>query len=127
MITDLFRVENGALALNKYKLLLRRYRTLDKNAYTDETVYVGDEGLYEWEVNRVPKHQLLEIISKEGLDNSEYAWMEGITLKTDNYSKEINDIAACGSMEAYQASLPEATDDFKIDTDYRLSKLELGI
>jgi hypothetical protein len=42
-------------------------------------------------------------------------------------TKEILEIVNYGSIEAYKASLPEATDDFKIDTDYRLSKLELGI
>ena len=54
-------------------------------------------------------------------------YAEGIKLRTSDENKEILEIVNYGSIEAYKASLPEATDDFKIDTDYRLSKLELGI
>ena len=61
------------------------------------------------------------------LDTSAYAWMEGIVLRTDNHAKEIEEIASYGSLEAYKASLPESTDEFKLDTDFRLSKLELGL
>ena len=75
----------------------------------------------------IPKHQLLEKISKTIIDVSNYAWAEGIKLRTSDENKEILEIVNYGSIEAYKASLPEATDDFKIDTDYRLSKLELGI
>lgn len=89
--------------------------------------YVTDDELKEWTVNYIPKHKLYEVESVEAFDNSEYAWIEGLRLRTNNWKQEISDMLKCGSIEAYEASLPEAQDDFKIDTDYRLSKLELGI
>lgn len=127
MNIQLFKVEEGKIGLNKYKISLRHYTSLEKEDYTDEEIYLDDAGLYEYEVNFVPKHRLLEIVEKTELDTSEYAWMEGIELKTDNRAQEIAEIAAYGSLEAYQASLPESQDAFNLDIDYRLSKIELGI
>lgn len=127
MNIKLFKVEEGKIGLNKYKISLRHYTSLEKEDYTDEEIYLDDAGLYEYEVNFVPKHRLLEIVEKTELDTSEYAWMEGIELKTDNRAQEIAEIAAYGSLEAYQASLPESQDAFNLDIDYRLSKIELGI
>lgn len=83
--------------------------------------------MHELEVNFVPKHKLISIVSKEELDTSDYAWMEGIELTTDNVQKELDDIAACGSLEAYNASLPQTQDEFNLDIDYRMSKMELGL
>lgn len=122
-----FYIENNRIKLNKYKLILRRYYTLKKDKYEDDIMYLDDDGLHEWKVNRIPKHQLLELVSEEELDTSEYAWMEGIKLRTQDRAKEIAEIAAYGSLEAYQASLPESQDAFNLDVDYRLSKIELGI
>lgn len=128
MNIQLFKVEAGKIGLNKYKITLRHYTSLEKKDYTDEELYLDDDGLYEYEVNFVPKHKLLEIVEKVELDTSEYAWMDGIEIDPDcDRAKRIAEIASYGSVEAYQASLPEAADDFRIDTDYRLSKLELGI
>lgn len=122
-----FRIEDGKIRLNKHKLILRRYDTINKDKYTDDIMYLDDDGLYEWEVNRVPKHKLMEIVSKEDIDISAYGWMDGIELKTGNRAKEIAEIASYGSKEAYEASLPETQDAFNMDIDYRLSKLELGL
>ena len=122
-----FRIEDGKIRLNKHKLILRRYDTINKDKYTDDIMYLDDDGLYEWEVNRIPKHKLMDIVSKEEIDISAYGWMDGIELKTGNRAKEIEEIASYGSKEAYEASLPETQVAFNMDIDYRLSKLELGI
>ena len=103
------------------------YTHLDVYKRQDVDYYLNEEAAYELENNVIPKHQLLEKISKTIIDVSNYAWAEGIKLRTSDENKEILEIVNYGSIEAYKASLPEATDDFKIDTDYRLSKLELGI
>lgn len=122
-----FFVKNGEIRLNTYEIVVRRYMTTEKSNYEETANYVDDDGAYELEVNYVPKHRLLEITSKTAFDNSEYKWMEGIRLRSDNYFKEIAEIASYGSIEAYKASLPEAQDEFNMDTDYRISKIELGL
>jgi hypothetical protein len=128
MNTELFYIdETNTVHLNKYRFIVRDYKTTEKQEYTDNTYYLNSESAHEWEVNVIPKHQLLELVKKEELDASEYTWMDGIQLQTENHIKELEEIAGYGSLEAYQASLPEATDTFKLDTDYRISKLELGL
>lgn len=127
MNCKIFWRDNNKIRLNTHKVTVRKYHSLEKNEYTDSVCYVNKDGLNEIEVNFVPKHQLYDIVAKEELNVKDYIWMDGIELRTDTPGIEIAEIAACGSIEAYQASLPESTDDFKIDTDYRLSKLELGI
>lgn len=122
-----FYIEGDTIHMNKHKLVVRDYKTLEKTDYTDSIYFVNEADYAEWMEQLIPKHQLLELISQEGLDTSAYAWMDGIKLRTDNHWKEIEEIAAYGSIEAYEASLPEAADEFKLDTDYRLSRLELGI
>ena len=122
-----FYVENGKVALNTYEIVVRQYSDLEKNEYFDTRRYVNDKEAYELEVNYVPKHRLLEIVSKTAFDNSEYSWMEGIELRTADPQKEIADIVSYGSIEAYKASLPQAQDEFNLDMDYRMSKMELGL
>ena len=119
--------EDRSIGINKYCIVVRHYDSLKKDSYTDVDYYLNEEAAYELENNVIPKHQPLEKISKTIIDVSNYAWAEGIKLRTSDENKEILEIVNYGSIEAYKASLPEATDDFKIDTDYRLSKLELGI
>lgn len=126
-LLDNFNVVDGKIHLNTHEIVIRRYKNADKDAYTDKVYYADAERVTELETNIVPKHQLMEILSKTELDNNRYAYMEGIVLRTQDFGKEIEEIAGYGSLEAYEASLPEATDSFKLDTDYRLSKLELGI
>ena len=87
-----FYVENGKVALNTYEIVVRQYSDLEKNEYFDTPRYVNDKEAYELEVNYVPKHRLLEIVSKTAFDNSEYSWMEGIELRTADPQKEIADI-----------------------------------
>lgn len=123
----MLKVEKGKIGLNKYKLTLRCYHSLEKDTYTDDIMYLDDDGLHEWKVNRIPKHQLLELVSEEELDTSEYAWMEGIELKTSDRAKEIAEIAAYGSLEAYQAGLQETRDEYLLDLECRVSMMELGL
>ena len=113
--------------MNTYEIVVRQYSDLEKNEYFDTPRYVNDKEAYELEVNYVPKHRLLEIVSKTAFDNSEYSWMEGIELRTADPQKEIADIVSYGSIEAYKASLPQAQDEFNLDMDYRMSKMELGL
>ena len=126
-ILDNFVVKDSKIHLNQYALVIRHYTALAKETYTDKIYYVDDEGAHELEVNVVPKHQLLEIISKTELDNSQYSYMEGIELKTQDFNREIEEIASYGSLEAYQASLPEYTDEFMLDIDVSVAMLEMGI
>ena len=127
-ILDNFYIDgDGRIQLNKSKLVIRNYHTVEKESYDEKTYYVNEESYKEWTEQLVPKHQLLEITSEEELDTSEYAWMAGIKLRTDNVWKEIEEIAACGSYAAYEATLPETQDEFNMDIDYRVSKIELGI
>ena len=52
--------------------------------------------------------------------------MEGIELKTQDFNREIEEIASYGSLEAYQASLPEYVDDFML-MECRMTMVEMGI
>ena len=126
-ILDNFVVKDSKIHLNQYALVIRHYTALAKETYTDKIYYVDDEGAHELEVNVVPKHQLLEIISKTELDNSQYSYMEGIELKTQDFNREIEEIASYGSLEAYQASLPEYVDDFMLDMECRMTMVEMDI
>lgn len=115
------------IRLNKRVIVVRDYKTVEKTDYDETTYYVNDESYKEWTEQLIPKHQLYELISDEPLDTSAVAWMDGIELRTDNHAKEIAQIAAYGSMEAYTASLDEARDEYLLDLDCRISAVELGI
>ena len=118
---------DNRIRLNTRVIVVRDYKTTDKTDYDENTYYVNDESYKEWTEQLVPKHQLNELISDEPLDTSKYAWMDGIQLRTDNHPKEIAQIAAYGSMDAYNASLDEAKDEYLLDLDCRISAVELGI
>lgn len=127
-VIDRFYIDStGHIRLNKYRIVVRDYLGIDKQTYTDSEYFVTAESASEWENNVIPKHKLLELVTKEEMDNSSYTWMDGIVLRTSEQAKEIAEIASYGSIEAYEASLPESEDAFRLDTDYRISKLELGI
>ena len=76
--------------------------------------------------NFVDKHMLMSIQSTERLNNP-YTWLEGIKLRTNDPCTEIAEIVKYGSKEAYEASLPEYTDEFMLDIDGRVAMLEMGI
>lgn len=127
-VIDRFYIDStGRIRLNEYRIVVRDYFGIDKQTYTDSEYFVTAASASEWENNVIPKHKLLELITKEELDNSAYTWMDGILLRTSEHAKEIAEIASYGSIEAYEASLPESEDAFRLDTDYRISKLELGL
>ncbi|MCI8403293.1 MAG: hypothetical protein HFE49_00155 [Clostridia bacterium] len=126
-LLDNFTAKGGKIHLNAYEIIVRYYKNSEKETYTDKTYYADEEQANELETDIVPKHQLMEIVSKTKLDNERFAYMEGIALKTQDFNKEIAEIASYGSLEAYEASLPESQDAFNMDIDYRISKIELGI
>ena len=68
----------------------------------------------------------MSIQSIEKLNNP-YTWLEGVELRTNDPYTELAEIVKYGSKEAYEASLPEYTDEFMLDVDVRLSMLEMGI
>ncbi len=118
---------DNRIRLNKRVIVVRDYKTVEKADYDETTYYVNDASYKEWTEQLIPKHQLNELISDEPLDTSAVAWMDGIQLRTDNHAREIAQIAAYGSMEAYTASLDEARDEYLLDLDCRISAVELGI
>ena len=115
------------IRLNKRVIVVRDYKTTEKANYDENTYYVNDEAYKEWTEQLIPKHQLYELVLDEPLDTSEYAWMDGIKLTSDNHAKEIAQIAAYGSIDAYNASTDEARDEYLLDLDCRISAVELGI
>ena len=110
---------DGVIHLNKYKIVVRYYDSVEKQTYEDVTMFMKEQ--------HIAKHQLLELISEEVIDTSDYEWMEGLPIQSDNPIKEIEEIYNYGSKEAYEASLPQAQDEFNLDMDYRMSKMELGL
>ena len=118
---------DGVLHLNKYKIVVRYYDSVEKQTYEDVTMFLNDEGLKDMKEQHIAKHQLLELISEKVIDTSDYEWMEGLPIQSDNPIKEIEEIYNYGSKEAYEASLPQAQDEFNLDMDYRMSKMELGL
>ena len=118
---------DGVIHLNKYKIVVRYYDSVEKQTYEDVTMFLNDEGLKDMKEQHIAKHQLLELISEEVIDTSDYEWMEGLPIQSDNPIKEIEEIYNYGSKEAYDASLPQAQDEFNLDMDYRMSKMELGL
>ena len=118
---------DGVIHLNKYKIVVRYYDSVEKQTYEDVTMFLNDEGLKDMKEQHIAKHQLLELISEEVIDTSDYEWMEGLPIQSDNPIKEIEEIYNYGSKEAYEASLPQAQDEFNLDMDYRMSKMALGL
>ena len=118
---------DGVIHLIKYKIVVRYYDSVEKQTYEDVTMFLNDEGLKDMKEQHIAKHQLLELISEEVIDTSDYEWMEGLPIQSDNPIKEIEEIYNYGSKEAYEASLPQAQDEFNLDMDYRMSKMELGL
>ena len=87
---------------------------------------MDEEEVNGFKTNYVDKHKLLSVQNVEELDNP-YKWAEGIVLRTDDPYTELAEIVKYGSKEAYEASLPEYTDEFMLDIDVRVAMLEMGI
>ena len=118
---------DGVIHLNKYKIVVRYYDSVEKQTYEDVTMFLNDEGLKDMKEQHIAKHQLLELISEEVIDTSDYEWMEGLPIQSDNPIKEIEEIYNYGSKEAYEASLSEYSDEFMLDIDVRVAMLEMGV
>lgn len=127
MNVNIFTVKENKIELNKYKLLVRFYDNVEKTLYQERELYLDEEGYVEWTTQLIPKHQLYELISAEEIDDSEYSWMNGIEITGKDRIREISEIAAYGSLEAYQASLPEVRDAYLLDLEYRVCMMELGV
>ena len=82
--------------------------------------FLDEKEVNGFKTNYVDKHKLLSVQNVE-------EWAGGIVLRTDDPYTELAEIVKYGSKEAYEASLPEAQDEFNIDMDYRMSKMELGL
>ena len=63
---------DGVLHLNKYKIVVRYYDSVEKQTYEDVTMFLNDEGLKDMKEQHIAKHQLLELISEEVIDTSDY-------------------------------------------------------
>lgn len=124
---NLFYENEGIVYLNKWKVVVRCYSDTTKTDFADDTYYLNDEGLRELEEQDIAKHQLLELVSKEELDISDHLWVNGIKLRSENPVKEIEEIVSYGSLEAYQASLPEFADNYMLELESRVSIMELGL
>lgn len=127
MNLEMFFIEDRIIHLNQYRFLVRYYHDTEKTEYDDRETYTTESGADAFEKGFVAKHQLLELLSREKLDTSQYEWMEGIPLKTEDTAREIAEIASYGSKEAYEASLPEYVDDFMLDMECRMAMIEMGI
>lgn len=127
MNVNVFTVKDGKIELNKYKLVVRFYDTVEKASYQDRELYLDEEGYTEWTTQLIPKHQLYELLSTEEIDDTEYSWMNGIEITGSDRVKKIEEIASYGSLEAYQASLPEYMDEFMLDMECRMAMVEMGI
>ena len=72
---------DGVIHLNKYKIVVRYYDSVEKQTYEDVTMFLNDEGLKDMKEQHIAKHQLLELISEEVIDTSDYEWMEGLPIQ----------------------------------------------
>lgn len=122
----MFRADNGKIGFNKYKVIVRAYKTTAKEEYSDVEYYVDSAGFEEIKSN-VQKHALLEILEQTEIDISAYDWAEGISIDESDRANSIRNILSFGSLEAYKSSLQEARDEYLLDLDCRLSMIELGV
>lgn len=128
---DILKIESGKIALIKHKVVIRDYHyPHDKSVspYVDIKECLTDSEWKEWSEQQIPKHARYELISHEEIDISGYAWCDGVDV-----SQEVDplltakEMAKYRSLAEYQASLPENQAAYQLDTDFRLSKIELGI
>lgn len=98
-----------------------------EDSYVDNYKYFLKDQVQGYLDRYVSKHKLIEVIKQEEYDNTDFKWMVGIQLRTNNPGAEIPLIYSYGSLEAYQASLPEFADNFMLDLECRVSMMELGL
>lgn len=131
-----FKVDGNTVKCQEYLVVLKVLKSRDflnkplcddpENYFIEEHSFQNEKEVELFKSNFVDKHMLMSIQSIEKLNNP-YTWLEGVELRTKDPCTEIAEIVQYGSKEAYEASLPQAQDEFNLDMDYRMSKMELGL
>lgn len=131
-----FKVDGNTVKCQEYLVFLKVLKSRDflnkplcddpENYFIEEHSFRNETEVRLFKSNFVNKHMLMSIQSTERLNNP-YTWLEGIKLRTNDPCTEIAEIVKYGSKEAYEASLPEYTDEFMLDIDVRVAMLEMGI
>ena len=127
--SEFFRISDGKIKLIKYKAQVLKYKDIEKTEIDDiDFQYlIDDDELQRLITNFINKHKKIELGTVEELDSSEFSWMEGIEMRTQDTVSELEKIASYGNRDAYEASLEENIASSILDNDFRLTKLELGI
>lgn len=131
-----FKVDGNTVKCQEYLVVLKVLKSRDflnkplcddpENYFIEEHSFQNEKEVELFKSNFVDKHMLMSIQSIERLNNP-YTWIEGVELRTQDPCTELAEIVKYGSKEAYEASLPQAQDEFNLDMDYRMSKMELGL
>ena len=131
-----FKVDGNIVKCQEYLVFLKVLKSRDflnkplcddpENYFIEEHSCRNENEVELFKSNFVDKHILMSIQSIEKLNNP-YTWLEGVELRTNDPCTELAEIVKYGSKEAYEASLPQAQDEFNLDMDYRMSKMELGL
>lgn len=131
-----FKVDGNNVKCQEYLVFLKVLKSRDflnkplcddpENYFIEEHSFQNEKEVELFKSNFVDKHMLMSIQSIEKLNNP-YTWLEGVELRTKDPCTEIAEIVRYGSKEAYEASLPEYTDEFMLDVDVRVAMLEMGI
>lgn len=131
-----FKVDGNTVKCQEYLVVLKVLKSRDflnkplcddpENYFIEEHSFQNEKEIELFKSNFVDKHMLMSIQNVEKLNNP-YTWLEGVELRTKDPCTELAEIVKYGSKEAYEASLPQAQDEFNLDMDYRMSKMELGL
>lgn len=131
-----FKVDEKTIKCQEYLVVLKVLKSRDflnkplcddpENYFIEEHSFQNKNEIELFKSNFVDKHMLMSIQNVERLNNP-YTWIEGVELRTKDPCTELAEIVQYGSKEAYEASLPQAQDEFNLDMDYRMSKMELGL
>ena len=118
-------IKKGKLALNTIKVIVKVDR--EHSDPIQVHYFTGEEEYNQWVIDFLNKHASMSVASKETLDTSAVSWVDGITLRTTNYAKEVEEILSYGSREAYEASLPSATDEYLLNLEAEIALMQLGL
>lgn len=131
-----FKVDGNTVKCQEYLVFLKVLKSRDflnkslcdnpENYFIEEHSFRNENEVELFKSHFVDKHILMSIQSIEKLNNP-YTWLEGVELRTNDPCTELSKIVRYGSKEAYEASLPEYTDEFMLDIDVRVAMLEMGI
>lgn len=124
---NLVKHKLGQITLNTKKITVKiQERFNPKENIEIKEIYCSNEEAEDLINNIIPKHKLWTFVSEEDIDTTDYKWMEQLSINsTNNFQKEIQEIASYGSLEAYQASQQSSIDDYLLTLEERISTLEL--